>query len=354
MGDADGREPPVSVEAYGGERGEWDDFVRRAPGGTFFHLIAWKEALERSFSFRSHYLLARRGGRIAGVLPLFELQAPFLERRLLSLPFAVDGGVCGADGAARRALDAAALELAARRGVASVELRDGLDAPGFRVRAGLYHRFRRVLHGDDDANLAATPAKRRHMIRLGQRHGLVSRSAAGDLPVFHDLYARTARRFGTPVFPLRFFRALLEGYGEDAVLLTVLHDGMPAAACLLFFFGDAVCPYYVGSRRDRFRYAVNDFLYWEAMRLGVARGARCFDFGRSKRGTGAYEYKRLWGFTPEPMRYRIHVCRPGGAVDRSSSDPGLAWLQRIWRRLPLAFTKRIGPPIVGRYGPYFT
>jgi FemAB-related protein (PEP-CTERM system-associated) len=344
----------VSVEAYGGQRAEWDDFVRRTPGGTFFHLIGWKEVLERTFAFRSHYLLARRAGRLAGVLPLFEIGAPFMERRLLSLPFAVDGGVCSADGEAQRALEAAALELAEGRRAASVELRDGLEGPGFRMREGLYYRFRRPLEADDARNLAAIPKKRRYMIRLGQRHGLVSRTTADDLPAFHDLYARTARRFGTPVFPMRFFRAVLESCGEDAVLLTVLRDRLPVAGALLFFFGGTVCPYWVGSRREHFRYAVNDFLYWEAMRLGAERGARLFDFGRSKRGTGAYEFKRLWGFEPEPMRYRIHDRGPGAAPDRSTNDAGLARLQNVWRRLPLPLTKLIGPPLVARYGPYYT
>ncbi len=345
---------PLSVEAYAGQRAEWDDFVRRTPGGTFFHLIGWKEVLERTFSYRSHYLLARREGRVVGVLPLFELQAPLLERRLLSLPFAVDGGVCSADAHARRALDAAALELAERRGARSVELRDGLEAPGFRTREGLYYRFRRPLYADEAANLAATPPKRRYMIRLGQRHGLVSRTTADDLPAFHDLYARTARRFGTPVFPLAFFRAVLESAPADTMLLTVLHDGVPVASSLVFFFGDAVCPYYAGSRRDHFRYAVNDFLYWEVMRVGRQRGARLFDFGRSKQGTGAYEFKRLWGFAAEPMRYRVYTCGGDAPADRSTSDAGLAWAQSVWQHLPLPLTKLLGPPLLARYGPYYT
>ena len=345
---------PLSVEAYAGQRAEWDDFVRRTPGGTFFHLIGWKDVLERTFSFRSHYLLARRAGRLVGVLPLFELQAPLLERRLLSVPFAVDGGVCSADETAGHALDAAAIALAERRGARSVELRDGLEVPGFRTRQGLYSRFRRPLYDDDAANLAAIPPKRRYMIRLGQRHGLVTRTTADDLPAFHDLYARTARRFGTPVFPLAFFRAILERLAADTRLVTVLHGGLPVASCLLFFFGDAVCPYYAGSRRDHFRYAVNDFLYWEVMRVGRQRGARVFDFGRSKQGTGAYEFKRLWGFAPEPMRYRVYAHGGDTVTDRSSNDAGLAWAQSIWRRLPLPLTKLLGPPLVARYGPYYT
>ena len=344
----------LTVSRSAGEAAAWDAFVRRTPGGTFFHLTGWKEVLEQTFGFAAHYLVARRAGEIVGVLPLFELRAPLMERCLLSLPFAVEAGVCSTDGAAQRALDAAALALGAARGARYVELRDGRDAPGFRVREGRYYRFRRALHADDADNLAATPAKRRYMIRRAARHGLVARVDAADLPVFHDLYARTAQRFGTPVFPVRFFRALLERFPDDTALLTVRLGTTVVAGVLALFFAGTVSPYYVGSRRDFFRYAVNDFLYWELMRHAGARGARVFDFGRSKIGTGAFTFKQLWGFDPEPLRYRVAMVGGGVAPERSSSDGRVAWLQGAWRRLPLPVTKLLGPFFVARYGAYYT
>ncbi len=341
------------VSAYAGERDEWDAFVHRAPGGTFFHQIGWKEVLERSFGYTAHYLVARRGGEIAGVLPLCELRAPFMDRCLLSLPFAIEGGVCG-DDEARDALDVAAMALAGRLGVRSIELRDGRDGPGFHLRAGRYFRFRRPLYATDAENLAAIPAKRRHMIRVGQRHGLTARIDPDALAVFHDLYARTARHFGTPVLPRRFFAALREQFPDHSSLMIVEHQRTPVAALFVLFFGEHVSPYYIGSRREYFRYAITDFLYWEAMRSAAARGARVFDFGRSKAGTGAYEFKRLWGCTVEPLRYRVHVRDGSPPPDRTADDPRLRWLQYTWRHLPLPLTKLLGPPIVSRYGAFFT
>ncbi len=49
---------------------EWDAYVRGAPGATFFHLAGWREIVEDVCGHRAHYLAARRGGRIVGVLPL--------------------------------------------------------------------------------------------------------------------------------------------------------------------------------------------------------------------------------------------------------------------------------------------
>ena len=95
-----------------------------------------------------------------------------------------------------------------------------------------------------------------------------------------------------------------------------------------FIFAGVACPYYVGSRRDFFRYAVNDFLYWELMRAARQHGATVFDFGRSKIGSGAYAFKHMWGFAAEPMRYRVHGFGAGAVPLRSSGDAGLRRLQQ--------------------------
>jgi len=345
---------PTEVRQFAGEREEWDHFVRRRSGGTFFHLIGWRDVLEHCFRFRSHYLVARRAGEIVGVLPLCELRSALSGRCLLSLPFAVEGGICSADDEARRALEDAALRLSRDRGARYLELRDGLDGAGFQMREGLYYRFRRPLLASDEENLAAIPRKQRRMVRVGQKSGLEARVGVQDADVFYDLYARSVRNLGTPVFARRYFRLLLDQFPDDSCLLTVRHEGTPVAGVLSFFFKDTVLPYYAGSRHEFFRYAVNDFMYFELMRYARERGARTFDFGRSKKGTGAYDFKCHWGFEPEPLRYRVFA--PGNvSVDgHTASDGHVQLLRQAWRRLPLPMTKLIGPFFIRRFGAYYT
>jgi FemAB-related protein (PEP-CTERM system-associated) len=344
----------MQIEVFQGERAEWDAFVEECPRGTFFHLFGWREVLERAFGFRTHYLAARRDGRLAGVLPLCEVPTGLRGRCLLSLPFAVEAGVCAADGAAQRTLDDAALHLVAERGAAFLELRDGLEGAEFQVRADTYYRFRRALHANDDDNFAAIPRKQRRMVRVGQRHGLVARSDASDIAVLHDLYARTVRRLGTPVFARDYFQLLLQTFPGRCDITTVYAGARPVAAVLSFLFRDAIMPYYAGSRRESFRLAANDVMYWELMRDACRRGLRQFDFGRSKQGTGAFAFKRHWGFDAEPLRYRVHAPAGRTFAEHSVNDAGVRLLRWGWRQLPLGLTKLLGPPLVRRFGPLYT
>jgi FemAB-related protein (PEP-CTERM system-associated) len=344
------------IDLYTGSAAEWDAFVRETPGGTFFHLTGWRNVIEAAFGYRPCYLAARRAGVLAGVLPLFEIGSKPSNRCLLSLPFAVEGGVCAADEDARRALEDAVRAECAERGARYVELRDGGgDGDGdFRVREGLYYRFRRAIFDTDEANMAAIRRKQRRMIRVGEQSGLVSQVGSEDLDVFHDLYARSVQQLGTPVFSRRYFSLFLREFPDDCVLLTVRHGGTPVAAVMSFFFNDTVLPYYAGSRREFFRYAVNDFMYWQLMCHARARGMRVFDFGRSKKGTGAFDFKCHWGFEPEPLRYRLYMRNGDPLPDRSMSDDRLQFLKKAWSRLPLPLTKLLGPFFIRRYGAYYT
>ena len=45
------------------------------------------------------------------------------------------------------------------------------------------------------------------------------------------------------------------------------------------------------------------------MRRACERGLRVFDYGRSKRGTGSFDFKKNWGFEPMPLAYEYRLFR---------------------------------------------
>jgi FemAB-related protein (PEP-CTERM system-associated) len=139
---------------------------------------------------------------------------------------------------------------------------------------------------------------------------------------------------------------LRQEFAEDCKVLSVWHEGKAVAAVLTFFFKDSVMPYYGGALRDTFSYAVNDFMYWELMRYGCEHGYRCFDFGRSKQGTGAYDFKRHWGFEPQPLCYQYYLYRAKAIPNANPTNPKFQPFIDLWKRLPLSCTKVIGPMIL--------
>ena len=73
----------LAIRRLTNESIEWDAFVRSTRGGSPFHLTAWKQAVEASFSQRPHYVMAVGEHGIEGVLPLFEVRGLFGGRGLI-------------------------------------------------------------------------------------------------------------------------------------------------------------------------------------------------------------------------------------------------------------------------------
>ena len=104
-------------------------------------------------------------------------------------------------------------------------------------------------------------------------------------------------------------------------------------------------PYYAGSLYEYRNLAPNDFMYWQLMKYGCENGYKVFDFGRSKVDTGSFNFKRHWGFEPKPLSYQYHLIKINELPDLSPANPKYRKKIELWRKLPLAVTKIIGPPI---------
>src|ERR1051326_491481 len=294
----------------------WEAFVAACPAATFFHRIGWPAVVKGRCGPLSRYLLAERAGEIAGVLPLAEVKSLLFGHALVSLPFCAVAGVAAFDAEAAQALHRAARTLGARIGAQHLELRNPAPREPTWPRQDLYASFRKALAPEVEANMLAIPRKQRAMVRKGIKNALASELDPG-VERFFELYADNVHRHGTPPLPKRYFEALRATFGEDAEVLTVVSpEGKAVSSVLSFYFKDEVLPYYAGDRTEARDLAANDFKYWELMRRACEKGVRIFDFGRSKQGTGPFDFKRNWGFEPAPLAYEYCLYRRARAAVR--------------------------------------
>jgi FemAB-related protein (PEP-CTERM system-associated) len=341
----------LSVRPYrDGDREAWSRFVDTCLEATFFHRIEWRSLMEEVFRHRTHYLVAERDGAFVGVLPLVHVKSWLFGNALVSLPFAVYGGAAVVDDAARVALHQTAVDLARDLGVQHLELRNRDATEREWPRQDLYVTFRKPLQPDIEANLQAIPRKQRAMVRKGIDRGLVS-EIDDRVDRFFDLYADNQHRHGTPPLPRRYFERLRSEFGKNCEVLTVLDpEGVPVSSVLSFYFRDEVLPYYAGDHSRARALAANDFKYWELMRRSVQRGVRVFDYGRSKRDTGSFDFKKNWGFEPQQLNYEYCLLRGDGIPQNNPSNPKYRAFIEVWRRLPRPLANALGPSIVRSLG----
>lgn len=287
---------------------------------------------------------------MVGILPLFLVPTLPWGRALVSAPQAVYGGPVADAHDGREALLRHARALGERLGVRYVEYRNLAPLADLPSK-DLYVTFRRAILSTAEENMAAIPKNQRRSIRIGMKSGLTAEvGQEGLLGPFYALYSYTVRNLGTPVFPYALFANFFAELGPDCRIVLVRRDGRPVAAVLTFFFRDEVLPYYHGARREEFRYGVSDFLYWGLLVYGMEHGYKVFDFGRSKKGSGSYDFKRHWGFEPTPLHYQYQLVRQRSLPDFSPRNPKFSLAIGLWKRMPLWLSQRLGPSLV-RYFP---
>jgi FemAB-related protein (PEP-CTERM system-associated) len=328
----------------------WDAFVQNCPEATFFHLAGWRKVIERAFGHPTYYLLAERTGIISGVLPLTHIKSILFGNSLVSNAFCVYGGPVASDDASRVALEREAIRTAERIGAGSLELRT-IDRThdDWPCRGDLYVTFRKPIMPDVDANMKAIPRKQRAMVRKGIQNGLHSIVDEG-VSRLHRVYAESVHNLGTPVFPKTYFRALKEEFKDRCDIVTVLKDEKPVASVLNFYFRDEVLPYYGGGTSAARDLAANDFMYWEVMRRACEKGCTLFDFGRSKINTGAYAFKKYWGFPATALNYQYWLAPGQQMPDLNPLNPKYKLMINIWKRLPLGIASLLGPRLARDLG----
>ena len=344
----------VTLEPLSSANAEaWDAFVDSCPRATFFHKAGWARLVSDVYGHRPHYWLARRGGAIAGVLPLVNMRTWLSGNALVSVPFCVYGGIAATDGETHAALARKAESLGREIGAEFVELRHRSESEplpdGWRTKADRYATFRKSISADHDANLKAIPRKKRADVRKGLTSGLTVDNS-GDIDSFYRIYADSVHRLGTPVFPQRWFRAIARTFAGSTDISVVHGPNGPVAALISFYFRDEVLPYYGGALDAARELHAYDHMYWAQMCRAADRGARIYDFGRSKIGTGAYDYKSYWGFEPAPLTYGFRLIKRAELPDINPLNPKYARMVEIWKRLPLSVANLVGPHLARHLG----
>ncbi len=339
----------IAPFAPGGEAA-WDAFVAAHPASQPFHRRAWADVLAASYGFEELSLVAWQDREPAGLLPLHLVRRPVGRPVLISAPLASVAGPLTLDAETADALLAEALRRARDRNVGYLEIRAG-DGPGGAAASGdeapwhvldSYASFRKPLPERADDVLGAIPRKQRAEVRKARAAG-VTVVAGRDVATFYRLYRRSVQRLGSPVFPRRYAEALVERFGADCEILTAEKDGVPLASVLTLYHAGWALPYHAGGSREAGAASAYPALYAALMERAVARGVPGFDFGRSIKGTGAYAFKRNFGFEAGPLPYRVALVADKAAPDLRPDNPRLKPIVEAWKRLPAPLADRLGP-----------
>lgn len=321
-----------------------DQYVHQHAQGSLFHLSGWNRAVADSLGHKVMYLVAQQGARVCGALPLTFIGSRFTGRRLISVPYAVEGGVLADDPECSDRLINHAAELGVELNCSYVELRSRTAAIASLPIDGRYASFRKELPARAEDVLAFLPRKARAAARNARdKFGLTVSFDSAQLPEVWQLYARNMRRLASISYPCAFFERLLAELPNKTWVSLVRSRGTPVGGLVSFLFRDTVLPYFVGFSDEARACNAANFIYLTLMERAVEFGYRVFDFGRTRfDNTGSFNFKKFHGFEPEPLEYQRLPLTGKPAPDLTPANPRIQLARRFWRHLPLSVTKSLG------------
>lgn len=330
---------------------DWDAFVMQDPQASLYHLSGWPEVAGEIFRHRALYLEARdASGGVVGILPVIQQKSRLLGNFATSLAFFNYGGALARDAETAERLMHCAAEAAQGLGCRYLEFRDVQARSGPWARRTDKITLQLALPDSVELLSKRLGAKLRSQVKRADREGVQCRTGGAELlDDFYRVFAENMRDLGTPVYPKRFFEAILNRFASYCQLVVIDWQGAPAAAAFLTFWRNQSEVPWASCRAQAKPMGLNMKLYWELLSLAVSRGCAVFDFGRSTVDSGTYRFKRQWGAEPKPLYWYRWERHPSGQAIEHGEGQGrvMQFATAVWQRLPLGLANALGPHISG-------
>ena len=323
------------------DRDVWDTYVLAHPDADHYHLSGWGRIIEMVYRYEALYISAWNGPAIVGVLPIIVMGSAFTRKSLVSMPFLDYGGICADNPETVQILYKAAQKEMIRRRGGLIDLRHrkeiSIPLENYSDKVSMILK----MQNNSSEMWNKCGSKLRNQIRKAEKEQLQARWIDIEgLKDFYDVYTFNMRDLGSPPHSFGFFRQILAEF-SDAQILLIQHGSKVIGGGLCLTFRDTMLVPWASSLRPYFHLCPNNLLYWEAIHTACDKGLVHFDFGRSSRESGTYQFKKQWGAAEEALHWQSNVS--GGCLVDQSGNHALELVVKVWKTLPVNITRFIGP-----------
>jgi len=340
----------------------WQEYVNHHPDSTAYHSICWRNIFEKSFGYRTWYLLAqeRRRNRVVGCLPLFFVSSP-ISARLVSVPFRDRGGLLWDTAEAHDLLLGKAKEILKQIGASFIELKSLRPYPpnlveSFGLKECFYwvHSYADLRGLDMEKFVKKIGAKTRNMIRQANKAALVFEDVTGldkGVAEWYKLHLVSQKNLGLPPFPLKYFKIMVQELSktnEIKIFLTRKNNEYLAATIILLHKNIGIYGYSASSKIGQ-TFRSNDFMVFNTINWLIDNGFEGFDMG-----SDAPDQKKLLFFKKKWLtKQDVIPIYAYGNVNHwisNSSDKQFVLARKCVRYLPIILLRYFGGITVKYFG----
>ena len=183
----------------------------------------------------------------------------------------------------------------------------------------------------------------------GKMGATVVRGRRNLIDDFYHIFSVNMKDLGSPVHAKKFFINLANEFGDKFHLFVVYFQGRALAAGICLNYKNIMYNPWASSLKTFGKMRPNWLLYWEMIKH-AADTPNCvvFDFGRSSRDTGTYDFKRQWGAQETLLWWKGLASGKKKDINTDAVKNKFEVLGECWKHLPLKVTTLCGP-IIRKY-----
>lgn len=342
---------------------KWDELVERTSHSSVYHLWDWGEVLSDAYGYQRYYLATTEKSTIIGGLPLIHVKSWLFGDKLMSLPFCEYGGplvnselsdketqqvmksLLDATNKLARALHVKYVQI--KKPIA-MSMGGTMDTQGY-TNFQRYVTFQIDLTRELDELWANVHKSKRKAVRKALKGGVVAKEleSVEQLETYYMLYLKTHKRHGSPPHKCEFFERLYDAFflKDKMKILLTEYEGKLIGGRISFCQGKTIFNWYSVIDWKHRRLNPNSVLSWSIIEWGVKNGYHKLEFGRTRKGTTIYDFKKDWGGQETHLQEYVFFM---DSRKRELPDPKqwkYEYLSKMWLLMPLPLTRKIGPGI---------
>ena len=335
-----------SVVLTGKDRKIWDGYVMDSPASIAWQTYGWSDVVGSHYGLDFFPLAVVEGRHIRGILPLYLFKSITGKNALISVPYAVAGGMLADGPDAQSLLLEKAVDLSRRYGSCRIVLKQYK----IRMQCDLrtddnYYNRELPLTGGIDNIWDRISERNRERVSDSMKISAVLDYPSSGSSAFHKLLTHHLHNIGVPCVGEKWIEDLLASQMYSIALLR--KGGAILAATMVKEFKDTVSfPFtcLAGNNDDVSLPAYA--LYWKLIGYFAARGKAIFHSGRIPVSGEAEPHRLGWGGAKYQYFYQYYPnseTKTEYLVKRGSKRNLIG---QCWKRLPSPITGYLGPHVV--------
>jgi len=339
--------------------GDWDQFVNRTPGSTFYHLSNWFDLIEDTFGYRQCGIVQLQDGQIVSGLPLFKKNR-FVASGYTSSPFRDRGGILYGNAADPAQVLKKAIQISQKDNYyLHIKHMNLIDPTIFHELDTIPLRY--WVTTQIDLTVGAEQLWKR---LKNNAQGPVKKAIKNNIKVypatsihhvenFYDIFFKNRKILGIPVFPKMFFLNIWNNPFLNANTRLLLADieGKTIAGIFLLLHKNTVIDGYAASVPVYRTLRPNDLLIWKSIEWACSNGFRVFDFGAdSPSQTSLLAFKRKWNGVHKELVHYYYIPDGKALPCFDSSKMNYLIARRILANLPDKLYHGISRLVIKRLG----